>query len=58
MYYILRKDNYTAGAEFDTDVKAKKSYASMNEALQKKTALETLNDSNEFRQYIIVQDVA
>ena len=57
MYYILRKDNYNAGAEFDTDVKAKKGYASMNEALEKKDALETLNDS-EFRQYIIVQDVA
>lgn len=57
MYYILRKDNYNSGAEFDTDVKAKKGYSSMNEALEKKAALETLNDS-EFRQFIIVQDVA
>ena len=44
MYIILRKVQYSAKEECDTDMKANEAYESKEIALEKITALNVLND--------------
>ncbi len=44
MYIILRKIEFTAKVEYDTDPKANEAYESKEIALEKITALNVLND--------------
>ena len=54
-YFILRKTKFSDRAEYDTDYKAKKGFKTFSDAVEKRIALETLNDDNDI-EFIIVND--
>ena len=54
-YFILRKTKFSDRAEYDIDYKAKKGFKTLDEAITKQVALETLNDEDNV-EYIIVND--
>jgi len=54
-YFILRKTKIGDRVEYETDYKAKKGFKTIDEAIQKKVALETLNDEDHV-EYVIVND--
>ena len=54
-YFILRKTKIGDRVEYETDYKAKKSFKTIDEAISKQVALQTLNDEN-YVEYVIVND--
>ena len=54
-YFILRKQKMFGKVEYDTEPKARRGYEKIADAIQKKVALETLNE-NDGVEYIIVND--
>ena len=54
-YFILRKQKLWDKYEYDTEPKARRGYSTIDEAIQKKVALDTLKESNGV-EYIIVND--
>ena len=54
-YFILRKTKIGDRAEYDVDYKARKGFKSFNQVVEKKIALETLNDENHV-ELVIVND--
>ena len=54
-YFILRKTKIVDRVEYDVDYKAKKGFKTIDEAISKQVALETLNDEDNV-EYIIVND--
>ena len=54
-YFILRKQKMFGQIEYDTESKARRGYAKIADAIQKKVALETLNEHDGV-EYIIVND--
>ena len=54
-YFILRKTTIGDRVEYETDYKAKKGFKTIDEAISKRVALETLNDEN-YVDYVIVND--
>jgi len=54
-YFILRKQKMFDKVEYDTEVKARRGYSTIDEAIQKKVALDTLKESDGV-EYIIVND--
>ena len=54
-YFILRKQKLFDKVEYDTEPKARRGYEKIADAIQKKVALETLNE-NDGVEYIIVND--
>jgi|TARA_E500000081_G_C5941101_1_gene265007 hypothetical protein len=54
-YFILRKQKMFGKVEYDTEPKARRGYSTINEAITKKVALDTLKESNGV-EYIIVND--
>ena len=54
-YFILRKQEMFGKVEYDTEVKARRGYSTIDEAITKKVALDTLKESNGV-EYIIVND--
>ena len=54
-YFILRKTTISDTSHYDVDYKAKKAFKTIDEAISKQVALETLNDEDNVK-YIIVND--
>jgi hypothetical protein len=54
-YYILKKQELFGKVEYETEMKARRGYENISDAIQKKVALETLNE-HEGVEYIIVND--
>ena len=54
-YFILRKQEMFGKVEYDTEVKARRGYSTIDEAIKRKVALDTLKESNGV-EYIIVND--
>ena len=54
-YFILRKTKFSDRVEYDIDYKAKKGFKTLDEAITKQVALETLNDEDNVK-YVIVND--
>ena len=54
-YFILRKTKFSDRVEYDTDHKARKGFKTFNEVIEKKIALETLNDDDHI-EFVIVND--
>ena len=54
-YFILRKTTIGGTSHYDVDYKAKKGFKSFNQVVEKKIALETLNDENHV-EFVIVND--
>jgi len=54
-YYILKKQKMFGKVEYETEMKARRGYENISDAIQKKVALETLNE-HEGVEYIIVND--
>jgi hypothetical protein len=54
-YFILRKTKIVDRVEYDVDYKAKKGFKTIDEAISKQLALETLNDEDHV-EYVIVND--
>ena len=54
-YFILRKQKLWDKYEYDTEPKARRGYSTIDEAIQKKVALDTLKESDGI-EYIIVND--
>ena len=54
-YFILRKTTIGDTSNYDVDYKAKKGFKTIDEAISKQVALETLNDEDNVK-YIIVND--
>ena len=54
-YFILRKQKMFGKVEYDTEPKARRGYEKIADAIQKKVALETLNE-NDGVEYIIVNN--
>jgi hypothetical protein len=54
-YYILKKQKMFGKVEYETEMKARRGYENIADAIQKKVALETLNEHDGV-EYIIVND--
>ena len=54
-YFILRKTTIGDRSQYDVDYKAKKGFKTFNEVIEKKLALETLNDEDNV-EFVIVND--
>ena len=54
-YYILKKQKMFGKVEYETEMKARRGYENLADAIEKKIALETLNE-HEGVEYIIVND--
>ncbi len=54
-YFILRKQKLWDKYEYDTEPKARRGYSTIDEAIQKKVALDTLKESDGI-EYIIVNN--
>ena len=54
-YFILRKTTIGDTSNYDVDYKAKKGFKTFNEVIEKKLALETLNDEDNV-EFVIVND--
>ena len=54
-YFILRKQEMFGKVEYDTEVKARRGYSTIDEAIKRKVALETLNTNSDVS-YILVND--
>jgi len=54
-YYILKKQKMFGKVEYETEMKARRGYKNISDAIQKKVALETLNEHDGV-EYIIVND--
>jgi len=54
-YFILRKTKFSDRVEYDIDHKARKGFKTFNEVIEKKIALETLNDDDHI-EFVIVND--
>ena len=54
-YYILKKQKMFGKVEYETEMKARRGYENISDAIEKKIALETLNEHDGV-EYIIVND--
>ena len=54
-YFILRKQEMFGKVEYETEMKARRGYENLEDAIKRKIALETLNE-HEGVEYIIVND--
>ncbi len=54
-YYILKKQKIFGKVEYETEMKARRGYENLADAIEKKIALETLNEHDGV-EYIIVND--
>ena len=54
-YNILKKQKMFGKVEYETEMKARRGYENLADAIEKKIALETLNE-HEGVEYIIVND--
>ena len=54
-YYILKKQKMFGKVEYETEMKARRGYENISDAIEKKLALETLNEHDGV-EYIIVND--
>jgi hypothetical protein len=54
-YYILKKQKMFGKVEYETEMKARRGYENLADAIEKKIALETLNEHDGV-EYIIVND--
>ena len=54
-YYILKKQKMFGNIEYETENKARRGYENIADAIEKKVALETLNEHKGV-EYIIVND--
>ena len=54
-YYILKKQKMFGKVEYETEMKARRGYENISDAIEKRLALETLNEHDGV-EYIIVND--
>ncbi len=54
-YYILKKQELFGKVEYETEMKARRGYENLSDAIEKRLALETLNEHDGV-EYIIVND--
>ena len=54
-YYILKKQEMFGKVEYETEMKARRGYENISDAIEKRLALETLNEHDGV-EYIIVND--